>query len=84
MFEAATTDSPSALGSASVGVISRSLAGNGLDGLFKPLWGLLTCERRAEKEIGIWIRVVFAMTWMPHRPAVLKRAEQHPNLQCSL
>lgn len=46
VFEAATTDSPSALGSAFVGEISRSLTGNGLDGLFKPLWGLLACERR--------------------------------------
>lgn len=71
--EAVTTDSPSELGSAFVGVISRSLAGKGLDGLFKPLWGLLTCERRVQKEIGRWIRVVFAMMWTPQQPAVLKQ-----------
>lgn len=75
-FEAATTDSPSPLGSASVGVISRSLDEKGLDGLFKPLWGLLMCERRSEKETGRWTRVVFAMAWTPHQPAAAKQ-EHH-------
>lgn len=79
VFEAATTGSPSALGSASVGLISRSLAGNGLDGLFVDVW--------EESREGDWQMDQGGLCNDMDATAAgcaETRAEQHPSLQFSL